>query len=258
MEIHGSGVEATIDGVNARLGSPAFCGLVAEADAARAKDPEASALAFRHGDTKAIFLVRQMLRADAGATIDALKRQGFVVTIASGDAKIAVARAAERLGIEDWQAELKPADKIALLDRLKAAGRKVLMVGDGLNDAPALAAAFASLSPINASDLAQVSSDAVFLGERLMPVATALSISRKAHRLMWQNLGFAALYNVIAVPLAMAGLVTPLIAAGAMSASSILVTANALRARGRGAPQQQTNTIATAAAGLVPHMMEAR
>ncbi len=258
-EIHGSGVRATIDGTEARLGSPAFCSLEAEAAAAREKDPEASVLAFRHGTNKAIFLICQSLRSDACATIAALRARGFAVSIASGDSKIAVANAARKLNIGDWQAEMKPADKIALLDALKADGKKALMVGDGLNDAPALAAAFASLSPITATDLAQASADAVFLGDRLMPIADALSISRKANRLMRQNLGFAAAYNVIAVPLAMAGLVTPLIAACVMSASSILVTSNALRAKIR-MPRRETNEAADesrAAPGLLAQVMEA-
>jgi Cu2+-exporting ATPase len=254
-EVHGLGVEAMIDGVPARLGSPSFCGLTAEAEAARAGDKELSALAFRSGEATAVFLVRQMLRADARATIEALRAQGFALIIASGDNAIAVGRAAAKLGIADYRAEMTPGAKIALLDQLKAAGKKVLMVGDGLNDAPALAAAFASLSPITATDLAQASADAVFLGERLMPVAATLSIGRKAHRLMRQNLGLAVIYNLIAVPFAMAGFVTPLIAASAMSLSSILVTANALRARGQAEPRQKP--LNTAAPIVMPQALEA-
>jgi len=159
-----------------------------------------------------------------------------------------VAPIATALGIADWKAGLKPADKIAAIDALKAEGRRVLMVGDGLNDAPALAAAHVSLSPIGAADLTQAQADAVFLGERLMPVVGSLKTARRARRLMTQNLALAAIYNMVAVPVAVAGLVTPLIAAVAMSSSSLLVTLNALRARLPGAASRQ----ASEAVSLVP------
>jgi hypothetical protein len=134
-------------------------------------------------------------------------------------------------GLSRLFADLKPADKIAGLKALKAQGRKVLMVGDGLNDAPALAAADASMSPISATHLTPAQADSVSLGDRLGSVVEALALARKAKRRMIENLGLAAIYNAVAVPLALAGLATPLVAAVAMSSSSILVTLNALRAR---------------------------
>ena len=151
----------------------------------------------------------------------------------SGDREPAVRTAAQTLGIHEWRAEVTPVDKIARIDDLTRHGFKVMMVGDGLNDAPALAAAHASMSPVSAAHMSQAAADAVFLGERLAPVATAIGISRKALRLMRQNLWLAVIYNALAVPVAVAGLVTPLIAAAAMSGSSLLVMLNALRARGQ-------------------------
>ena len=151
--------------------------------------------------------------------------------VLSGDRAQAVAPVADTLGIGDWLAGLTPAEKIAVIERLKLQGRRVLMVGDGLNDAPALAAAYVSLSPITAAHLTQAHADALFLGDLLAPVLRAVTVSRRARTLMKQNLALAAIYNALAVPLAIAGLVTPLIAAVAMSGSSLLVTLNALRAR---------------------------
>jgi Cu2+-exporting ATPase len=233
-EEHGQGVAAEVDGVEARLGSPRFCGLEQEALALGALDADVSLVAFRHGATTALFQVRQQLRSDAVETIAALKARGFAIEILSGDRVEAVETIARALDVADWSGALKPADKVARLDALRATGRKVLMVGDGLNDAPALASAYVSMSPIEATQITQAAADAVFLGERLAPVVTTLDLARKARALMRQNLGLSVIYNVFAVPLAMAGLLTPLIAAAAMSGSSILVTLNALRA-GHGA-----------------------
>ena len=225
VEEPGQGVRATIDGSEARLGSAQFCGL-----ANVAAMPGASLIAFSHGGRTAAIAVAQTLRPDAVATVDALRKLGLDLVILSGDRNEQVRPVAQALGIVQWQGALTPAEKIAVIEQLKERGRRVLMVGDGLNDAPSLAAAHVSLSPISAADLAQAHADAVFLGERLAPVSDALRIARRARWLMKENLGFAAVYNTIAVPVAIAGLVTPLIAALAMSASSITVTLNALRA----------------------------
>jgi P-type Cu2+ transporter len=142
-----------------------------------------------------------------------------------------VAPVAGLLGVQKWEGRLTPSGKIGKLDELKVAGHRVLMVGDGLNDAPALAAAHVSLSPITAAELSQAHADGVFLGERLEPVLRAVAVARRARRLMRQNLWLAGIYNALAVPIAVAGLATPLIAALAMSGSSMLVTLNALRLR---------------------------
>lgn len=232
-ETAGAGVETEVDGEALRLGSPAFCGVGDdEVRKVLTQHPGVSLLAVRWGSQPPRLLpISQKLRPDAVETVAALKAQGYLLEILSGDRQDAVRAAAEELGIEHWQAEVRPGDKIARLDELKAAGRTVLMVGDGLNDAPALAGAYVSLSPVTAVHLSQTAADAVFLGDRLAPVANTLRISRKARRAIEQNLWISALYNVIAVPVAVAGFVTPLMAAVAMSASSIAVTANALRLR---------------------------
>ena len=162
--------------------------------------------------------------------VAALQQCGIAVEILSGDREPAVRHAAQSLGIHEWRAGVTPADKIARIDELKRQGVKVMMVGDGMNDAPALAAAHVSMSPVSATHLSQATADLVFLGDRLAPVVAAIGFSRKALRLMRQNLWLAAGYNLLAVPLAIAGLATPLVAAAAMSGSSLLVILNALRA----------------------------
>ena len=181
-----------------------------------------------------VFAVRQRLRPDAAAVVAALERRGIAVEILSGDREPAVRHAAQSLGVHEWRAGVTPADKIARIEELKRQGVKVMMVGDGMNDAPSLAAAHVSMSPVSATHLSQATADLVFLGEPLAPVVAAIDYSRKALRLMRQNLWLAAVYNLLAVPIAIAGLATPLIAAAAMSGSSLLVMLNALRAR-RGA-----------------------
>ena len=229
-EITGEGVRAVIDGVEYRLGRPAFCGAEGMAAQALGDRRDVSMIAFRRGDECELFLLRQALRPEALATIERLRAQNYALAIVSGDHEEAVAQVARALGIQAWKSGLKPADKIAALDALKRDGRRVLMVGDGLNDAPALAAAHASLSPVTAAHVAQASADALFIGESLAPVNAMLGLSRKAVRVMKDNLWIAVIYNLIAVPLAVLGYVTPLIAAAAMSGSSILVTLSALRA----------------------------
>jgi Cu2+-exporting ATPase len=234
IEEPGQGVRAVIDGVEARLGSRAFCGVANTSAPLSDFEPGTSVIAFAHGDRSAVFAVRQKLRPDAARVTRVLVERGFDLRILSGDQPSAVAPVAAALGISQWRGGLDPAQKIAAIDALQAAGHRVLMVGDGLNDAPALAAAHVSLSPICAAHIAQAHADAVFLGEPLAPVLDAVRIGRRARRLMQQNLWLAVVYNAIAVPIAIAGFVTPLIAAVAMSGSSILVTVNALRVRRRG------------------------
>jgi Cu2+-exporting ATPase len=163
--------------------------------------------------------------------VSRLHQAGFQTELLSGDRPAVVEAAAAHAGIRRWTAGAVPAAKIARLEALAAEGRKVLMVGDGLNDAPALAAGHASLSPSSAADITQTAADAILQGARLAPVLETIAVARAAHRMALQNFAIAIGYNLLFVPLAMAGLVTPLLAAIAMSASSIAVTANAIRLR---------------------------
>jgi Cu2+-exporting ATPase len=231
VEEPGQGVRATIGGVEARLGRPSFCAAEGIAAECGRHDPEASFVAFRLGEERYVFLVRQALRSDANTIIAGLKQRHIMVEILSGDREGPVRAAAHALGIETWRAGVTPADKIARIEELKDGGYKVMMVGDGLNDAPSLAAAHVSMSPISSAHLSQATADLVFLGKPLAPIIAAVDFARKARHLMRQNLWLAVGYNMLAVPIAISGVVTPLIAAAAMSGSSILVMLNALRAR---------------------------
>ncbi|TAI62629.1 cation-translocating P-type ATPase [Bradyrhizobium sp. Leo170] len=227
----GQGVRGSFGSEEVRLGRPSFCNAEDLAEEILRRDPEASVVAFARGEQRYVFAVRQGLRPDARETVAALQRRGIAVEILSGDREPAVRAAAETLGIPEWRAGVTPSDKIARIEELKRQGVKVMMVGDGLNDAPSLAAAHVSMSPISAAHLSQATADLVFLGKPLAPVIAAIDYSRKALRLMRQNLYLAVGYNFLAVPIAILGFVTPLIAAAAMSGSSILVMLNALRGR---------------------------
>jgi Cu2+-exporting ATPase len=226
VEIPGQGLKLEMPDGEARLGSADWCGV------ALSERGDGSVFYARPGAAPVGFCFADTLRPDAGRVISELRAAGFAVEIMSGDRNKAVAPVAEALGIEQWRGECKPQEKIARLKELAGKGRKVFMVGDGLNDAPALAAAHASLSPSSAIDISQMASDAVFQGAKLQPVLELLAVSRRAERMAFQNFAIAGVYNLLFVPIAAAGFVTPLIAAVAMSTSSILVTANALRLRG--------------------------
>ena len=189
-------------------------------------------VAFTLEDDKPVLLhFRDALRPDAIATVRRLEALGLACSIVSGDRAAAVAPVARALGLTA-QTGMKPQDKIDAIRRLTGGGHKVLMVGDGLNDGPALAASHVSMAPASASDVGQNAADAVFLGDSFAPVATAIVVARRTMRVVRQNFAIAIAYNALASPLALAGLVTPLVAAVAMSGSSLVVVGNALRLRG--------------------------
>jgi Cu2+-exporting ATPase len=219
-EVPGYGVEGVWRGEVVRLGRADWC-------EAQALGVTATYLALG-GQTYA-FGFADRLRPGAEAAIAELKAQGKQVRLISGDVEGAVADLAGRLGIEDWVAGALPAEKLALVRELTLSGRKVLMVGDGLNDTAALAAAHVSISPASALDAARVASDIVLLGQDMAAIGDAARIAKQATRRMVENFGISAAYNVIAVPLALMGAATPLAAALAMSLSSITVSLNAMR-----------------------------
>lgn len=223
-ETPGAGLSLTTPEGEARLGSRTWCGIESDAPAT---GPELWLA--RHGREAERFVFRDQLRSGAPDALQALREKGYRLEILSGDRPETVARAAADLGVEAWRAAQSPVDKTNYLAALEAAGHRVCMVGDGLNDAPALAAASVSISPSSAADISQTAADLVFQGEGLDGALHAVETARRANRLVRQNFLMAFGYNLITVPLAVGGFVTPLIAAAAMSASSIAVVVNALR-----------------------------
>ncbi|MDE3238489.1 MAG: cadmium-translocating P-type ATPase [Paracoccaceae bacterium] len=222
-EVPGYGVEGRHEGRPVRLGRAEWVGAV---------PLEVTATYLDRGQGKPLAIpFTDHLRPGAEALVAALKAQGKAICLLSGDSRGAVADLADRLGIADWTAGALPEDKAARIAALSAGGNRVLMVGDGLNDTAALAAAHVSISPASALDAARVAADIVLLGQDIAPIAEALDVARRATRRIKENFGVSALYNLVAVPLAMLGLATPLMAALAMSASSITVSLNALRLR---------------------------
>ncbi len=223
IETPGMGIALSTPKGEIRLGSAEWCGVdapPAETPELWLSRPDAAPVRFRFADTP---------RPDARETLARLKDAGYRIGLLSGDQTAPVRQTAEAVGIAQWRAALKPADKCAALAELRGQGARVLMVGDGLNDAPALAAADASMSPASGIAVTQAAADLVFQGKRLAPVAVALETARRANRLVRQNLWLSFGYNALMVPVAMAGYVTPLVAAVAMSTSSLLVVGNALR-----------------------------
>lgn len=232
VRVHaGQGVEGVIDGVRWRIGSPGF---VAKGDGAapapQAEDAGSTLLLLGNDDgVVAGFEIGDELRADAVATVSALRRAGFRLVIASGDRPAAVRAVASRLGIGEWHAGLLPDRKVALVRGMRERGERVVMIGDGVNDAPVLAAADASIALDAGTALARATADAVVLGQRLGSVLDGVEVARRTRRIVRQNIGWAVAYNLTAVPLAASGLLAPWMAALGMSLSSLVVVLNALR-----------------------------
>jgi Cu2+-exporting ATPase len=222
----GNGIEAKIGNDVFRLGRPEWA-LTSTGSASESMNVALS----RNGDLIASFEFTDHLRRDAADAIKRLTGQGFPVEILSGDRDRPVKQISTTLGVP-YSAIMTPREKTARITALHASGKKALMVGDGLNDAPALVAAHTSMTPATAADVGRNVADLVFLHESLLAVPDAVEIAKNANVLVRQNLMISVVYNTVAMPIAIAGFVTPLVAAIAMSASSLIVIANALRLSG--------------------------
>lgn len=229
QEFPGEGIEAQLEGVTMRLGRARFCG-IDEAQRSQGAQDDRMELWLQYGDEAAIrFTFTDPLRADAARVLKKFKQQHIHTAMFTGDRESVAASIARKLPLDDWYARCKPADKVARLEALQRSGACVAMVGDGLNDAPALTAAHVSLSPASAIDITQNSADFVFRGDGLSPVLRAYDMARLSRRLVQQNFALAVVYNLIAIPIALLGWVTPMIAAIAMSGSSLVVVLNSFR-----------------------------
>jgi len=229
-EVAGGGLQAeNADGVW-RLGNRAFSLEAGVSDPV--ETPYSEAVLSLNGREIAAFRFEDSLRPQALDTIRKLNTEGLPTGILSGDREPVVAALARRLGIAKWRSGLDPQGKVMAIERVAADGEKVLMVGDGINDAPALRSAHVSIAPSTAADIGRQAADFVFMHDGLDSVWLAIDVSRRAGRLIRENFALAIAYNVIAVPVAIAGYATPLIAAVAMSTSSIIVVVNSLRLNG--------------------------
>jgi Cu2+-exporting ATPase len=233
----GRGVQGTINDLCWRIGSEGY--LRGFTDAAIPEDHDLTIQTVvwlgNQQQLVARFEIGDELRSDAAAAVAALKSGGFRLMIASGDRDAPVRRIAEKLGIGDWRASLRPEEKVELVRALRNAGETVVMVGDGINDAPVLAAADASIALDAGTALARASADAIVLGKRMQGIVDAIDIARATRRIIRQNIAWAIAYNLAAVPLAVSGMLAPWMAALGMSLSSLLVVFNALRLRHRSA-----------------------
>ena len=224
----GEGVEGTIDGKRWRLGRREYVVPASTSDDAIAN---AETVVYLGVDEQLVaeFRLVDELRPGAAGTLDKLRSLGIKLGLASGDNEAAVRATASRLEIDDFAAHCSPDEKLDLIEAQQRAGEVVVMVGDGINDAPVLAGADASIAPSHGAMLAQTNADIVMLGDRLEPIATGIRAARQTMRIVRQNLAWAIVYNATALPLAAMGYVPPWAAAIGMSASSLIVVLNALR-----------------------------
>ncbi|WP_137972944.1 heavy metal translocating P-type ATPase [Pseudomonas sp. F(2018)] len=226
----GQGLQGVFDGRRLRIGQPAYVAALAGRAAPNIPGEHGQWLLL--GDERgplAWFVLGDRLREDAPELLAACRAQGWQIILLSGDSSPMVGEVARQLGIDDARGGLTPDAKLAVLEDLHAQGRRVLMLGDGVNDVPVLAGADISVAMGSATDLAKTSADAVLLSNRLGSLVQAFALARRTRRIIIENLAWATLYNGLVLPFAALGWVTPLWAALGMSASSLLVVLNALR-----------------------------
>ncbi|WJV27463.1 MULTISPECIES: heavy metal translocating P-type ATPase [Pseudomonas] len=230
LSMPGLGLEGLVGEQRLRIGQPAFvCELSACTVPAM---PDEAGQWLLLGDTQGPltwFVLDDRLRSDAPALLAACKARGWNTLLLSGDSSPMVASVAAELGIDEARGGLRPDDKLQVLQQLHRQGRKVLMLGDGVNDVPVLAAADISVAMGSATDLAKTSADAVLLSNRLDALVQAFSLARRTRRIIIENLLWAGLYNGLMLPFAALGWITPVWAAIGMSISSLTVVLNALR-----------------------------
>jgi Cu2+-exporting ATPase len=234
IAIHpGNGIEGTIAGRRVRIGRPPFAAALSGRplpDGAEAVGAGMTRVALADADGFiALFALGDALRPGAAALVLRLQAAGITPVLLSGDAASSVAAVAQTLGIAEAHGDAQPDAKRATIVRMQEAGAVVAMVGDGINDAPSLAQAQVSLSLGSATPLAQWTADVVVLSDELPRIADAIVHARRTFRVVRQNLAWAFAYNVVAIPAAAFGHVTPLVAALGMSVSSLLVVGNAMR-----------------------------
>tara|TARA_R110001592_G_scaffold29350_3_gene106508 strand:+ start:21170 stop:23293 length:2124 start_codon:yes stop_codon:yes gene_type:complete len=224
QEIAGKGLKGSINGKTVCLGSRSWCG--------NENSPPSNEIELWlsvEGQTPTSFVFKDQLRKDSIETIKCMQNCGINIIMLSGDRETIVKTIAEECGIVDYYAQVTPPEKFKIMEQLKSEGHKILMIGDGLNDAPTLAGANISMAPGTAIDMAQNAADIIFMGDKFAPVYNTYKTAKLTQTLVKQNFTLAILYNIIAIPLALAGMVTPLIAAIAMSGSSLLVIGNSFR-----------------------------
>jgi Cu2+-exporting ATPase len=254
-EVPGQGLEARSEVALVRLGRADWA--LRDPQAVPPSSSYPCTILSRDGQFVAVFAFHERLRPGAREAVVALKDQGIAVEILSGDHALAVGSLAGNLGVARFEASIRPGGKLMRLKALATAGSKALMVGDGLNDAPALAAAHVSMAPSGAVDVGRNAADFVFMRDGLDAVPFAIAIARRARLLIRENFVLAVLYNAIALPFAITGFVTPLAAALAMSASSLIVVANAMRLNG-GILPAGTRSMRNGRQASSPHSVAAR